>query len=331
MKFSVGDKMVIRRSGEEGYIVSLLDGQMAEVSVNGTIFPIYLDEIDHPYLRWFTQKNQEKKKVLREQIPAEPLREQPAKVVSGIHFTFLPEFRIVDMEERVVQLKLYLANETAHRIRVTYEVRTAAEHLFSYTGILQPFTDLYLHHLSWETMQEAPRFSWDISPDDAPQLAPYREQLKIRPVKLFEYINELLASNSPTFRITLLRGFDVLKATTPRPQRDRPVPQLTRALRSVQDIPRYELDLHIEQLMPDTKGLSNTEMLDIQLAELKRYLRIALTNRQDRMLIVHGLGKGVLRQEVHKLLKTTEWVDRIEDGWQAGYGFGATLVHFKYV
>lgn len=331
MKFSVGDKMVIRRSGEEGYIVSIIDKQMAEVSVNGTVFPIYLDEIDHPYLRWFTQKNQEeKKRKLREQIPVEPLRERPHKAASGIHFTFLPEFAIVEMEERVQRLKLYIANETAHRVTADYQVRLGAEVLFSYRGTLQPFTDLYLHHLSWEQMQEQPRFEWTLRAEDAPAMAVHTEVVKIRPLKLFTAINELLATNSPTFRQTLLTEFRPEGKRTVPEAPVPPVPRTPQAIHSMHDIPRYEVDLHIEQLMPDLRGLSNVEKLSIQLAELERYLRLAERNRQDKMIIIHGLGKGVLRQEVHKVLRTTPFVGEIESGWQAGYGFGATLVRFRY-
>lgn len=331
MKFSVGDKMVIRRSGEEGYIVSLIDSQLAEVSVNGTTFPIYLDEIDHPYLRWFTQKNQEeKKRKLREQIPSEPMRERPVKTPSGIHFTFLPEFATIDMEERVQRLKLYIANETAHRVVVDYVVRLGEELCFTYKGLVQPFSDLYLHYMTWEELQEVPRFEWKLQAEDQPGMAVHKEQIKIRPVKLFAYINELLANNRPTFRITLLTEFSPGIAPTPIEGPVPPVPAISRAVQSMSDIPRYEVDLHIEQLVPDVKGLSNSDKLAIQLAELNRFLRLAERHRQDKMIIIHGLGKGILRQEVHKVLRALPFIDEIESGWQAGYGFGATLARFRY-
>lgn len=331
MKFSVGDKMVIRRSGEEGYIVSIIDKQMAEVSVNGTVFPIYLDEIDHPYLRWFTQKNQaEKKRKLREQIPVEPMKERPRRTPSGIHFTFLPEFATVEMEERVQRLKLYIANDTAHKISIDYQVRLRSEVVFSYRGSVPGFTDLYLHYLSWEEMQEQPRFEWTVRAEDSPGMAAHTETIKIRPLKLFGYINDLLANNHPSFRHTLLTEFrpeapKALVAAAPGP-----VPRIPQAVHAMAEIPRYEVDLHIEQLVADQRGLSNAEKLSIQLAELERYLRLAERNRQDKMIIIHGLGKGILRQEVHKVLRTKSFVEHIESGWQAGYGFGATLVYFRY-
>ncbi len=122
MKFSVGDKMLIKRTGEEGVIVSLIDKTMAEVQVGKTIFPIHIDEIDHPYLRWFTQKNKEeqKKKVLREQIPVEKLNEQKPKVASGIHLAFMPVFHIVEMEEQVERLKIFIVNHSHFSISFKY-------------------------------------------------------------------------------------------------------------------------------------------------------------------------------------------------------------------
>ena len=102
-------------------------------------------------------------------------------------------------------------------------------------------------------------------------------------------------------------------------------------MRSVKDIPKYELDLHIENLIDSTKGLSNAEILHLQLLELERYLDIAIQNRQEKMVLIHGVGKGVLRSEVQRILKSNEFVQKLESGWQAGYGFGATIAYFKYI
>jgi dsDNA-specific endonuclease/ATPase MutS2 len=48
------------------------------------------------------------------------------------------------------------------------------------------------------------------------------------------------------------------------------------------------------------------------------------------MVLIHGVGKGVLRSEVQRILKSNEFVHKLESGWQAGYGFGATIAYFKY-
>lgn len=330
MKFSVGDKMRIRSSGEEGVVVALLDGQMAEVSVGGTIFPIYIDEIDHPYLYWFTKKNKEQKRVLREQIPVEQAAAKAVPVASGIHLTFIPVFRTIDMEERVEQVKIFLVNHSHYTVELEYKVRIGNVTLFSLPGVIQPFSDLYLHYIDWEQMQEIPRFEWRLREKLSDQYETVQDVLKIRPVKLFEHISQLLQHNLPSFRYTLLEEFPARRRDGKADLPQALVPKIQAPVKSMKDIPRYELDLHIEQLVENTKGLSNTDMLQIQIAELERYLRIAVNNRQDRMVVIHGVGKGVLRTAVQQTLNAADCVDRIESGWQSAYGFGATIVYFRY-
>lgn len=333
MKFSIGDKMLIKRTGEEGVIVSLIDKTMAEVQVGKTIFPIHIDEIDHPYLRWFTQKNKEeqKKKVLREQIPVEKLDEKKPKVASGIHLAFMPVFHIVDMEEQVERLKIFLINHSHYTVDFRYDVRLKEELFFNFQGKLQPFSDVYLHYISWEEMQDIPRIEWQLEEAVNPKLAIEKNVIKIRSAKLFEHISALQNSNAPTFQYTLLQDFSEKIKEKEKFSLPSVVPHTPKMVKSVHDIPKYELDLHIEHLVDNVKGLSNAEMLHLQLVELERYLDIAIKNKQDKMVVIHGVGKGVLRSEVQRILKNNEFVAKIESGWQAGYGFGATIVYFGYL
>jgi len=331
MKFSIGDKIVIKKTGEEGHLVGFIDKDMAEVDIAGIVFPIYLDEIDHPYLRWFTQKQQQqKKKIVPEQLPTEKPVLPQQKVATGIWITFMPVYHTVDMEERVSQLRIYVLNQTNYTVALTYEARRAEGRLFSYDGVLHPFSDIYLHYIDWETMSDIPRFSWSLQEKIDVNLAREEGVLKIRSAKLFEHISALQLNNQPTFSYLLTESFRRQEKKLPVLPTDKVMPAFRGSIHSVSELPRYEIDLHIETLVDNIQGLSNTDILDIQLAELRKYLRIAVQNKQDRMVIIHGIGKGVLRDEVQRILKETFEVDRFESGWQAGYGFGATIVYFKY-
>jgi hypothetical protein len=305
---------------------------MVEVSVGGTVFPIYIDEIDHPYLNWFTKKNKEEqqKKVLRQQIPIEKLESKPTKIASGVHLVFLPVFHEVEMEERVDKIKIFIVNQTHYTVELKYEVRITNDLVFNYQGVVQPFSDIYLHFIQWADMQLVPRFQWELREALSSQYATHFDVLKIRSAKLFEQISTVQKKNVPSFQYTLLQEF------LPKPKEkevfklESIVPKTKSFVRSIQEIPKYELDLHIEKLVENTKGLTNAEMLHIQLAELEKYLRIAVRNKQDKLVVIHGNGKGVLRTEVQKTLNAFEYVDKVESGWQAGYGFGASIAFFKY-
>ena len=47
------------------------------------------------------------------------------------------------------------------------------------------------------------------------------------------------------------------------------------------------------------------------------------------MIVIHGVGKGKLKDEVHKVLRQVPEIKSFTNEWMGGYGFGATEIHFK--
>ena len=70
--------------------------------------------------------------------------------------------------------------------------------------------------------------------------------------------------------------------------------------------PKYfqhnEIDLHMESLMDAYKGLSNFEIVTIQLQHFRKRLHEALQDNEPNLVVIHGVGKGVLKQEIYKYL-----------------------------
>lgn len=87
-----------------------------------------------------------------------------------------------------------------------------------------------------------------------------------------------------------------------------------------------EVDLHIEELVEKTAGLSNFEMLNIQLERFEKELDEAITRNMKKIVFIHGVGNGRLKQEIISILKTTRGVT-FQDGSYKEYGFGATQVN----
>ncbi len=91
-------------------------------------------------------------------------------------------------------------------------------------------------------------------------------------------------------------------------------------------IPVYEVDLHIEKLVPSTRGMDNFDMLNLQLDTAKRQLEYAIGKKWQRVVFIHGVGEGVLRNELHHLLKRYDNLNITEADYQK-YGRGATEVY----
>src|ERR1700760_3760949 len=106
MKFSIGDKIVLTRSGEEGHVTAYINTQLIEVEVGGTVFPVHIADIDHPYLKWFTDKAGKKKRSQPEQLPVEKIAERQQRLAKGVYPSFFPVYKTEEMEEVVDSLKV---------------------------------------------------------------------------------------------------------------------------------------------------------------------------------------------------------------------------------
>lgn len=90
--------------------------------------------------------------------------------------------------------------------------------------------------------------------------------------------------------------------------------------------PPMEVDLHIGKLVNKTRGMPSHEILNLQLETAKRQLDFAVKRRIQRIVFIHGVGEGVLKQELHYLLRRYEGLDFYDANYQK-YGVGATEVY----
>lgn len=90
--------------------------------------------------------------------------------------------------------------------------------------------------------------------------------------------------------------------------------------------PKMEVDLHIHQLVKSTQGLGNFDMLNIQLETAKRQLDFAIRKRIQKVVFIHGVGEGILKEELHYLFKKYHNLKYYDADYQK-YGLGATEVY----
>jgi len=87
----------------------------------------------------------------------------------------------------------------------------------------------------------------------------------------------------------------------------------------------FEVDLHIQELTETTRGMDNYDILSLQLNTAKRKIEYAISKRIGKVIFIHGVGEGVLKNELYRLLKKYP-VDYYDAPFQK-YGFGATEVY----
>ena len=93
---------------------------------------------------------------------------------------------------------------------------------------------------------------------------------------------------------------------------------------------RTVVDLHIEKLTDSWKHLSNFDILTIQLKAFEKYYDLAVAHYQPLLTIIHGVGIGKLRDEIHNILKLKKEVKSFINQYTQLYGYGATEIFFQY-
>ncbi len=91
-----------------------------------------------------------------------------------------------------------------------------------------------------------------------------------------------------------------------------------------------EVDLHIQELVDNYSSMQPGEILEVQLARFSTALETGLKSKTTRKIVfIHGLGNGKLKNEVTKKLNKDYPKLRFQDASFKEYGFGATLVFLK--
>lgn len=96
------------------------------------------------------------------------------------------------------------------------------------------------------------------------------------------------------------------------------------AKQKIKDLTR-EIDLHIEELMESYSGLTNAQILAIQLEHFEKEMDYCLNNGIRKLIVIHGVGNGKLKQEILSILKTIEGISFYDASYK-NYGFGATEI-----
>ena len=89
-----------------------------------------------------------------------------------------------------------------------------------------------------------------------------------------------------------------------------------------------EVDLHIEALTDHPERLSDIEKHELQKRFFRTCLNHALLNGFKKVVFIHGVGRGVLKTEIHNELDLYDNVQYV-DAPASLHGAGATEVYIK--
>lgn len=245
----------------------------------------------------------------------------------------------------------YLVNDSNYYLYFTYSTRpdTSSEWKARYAGVVEPGIQVFLEAIKPSDLPEMDRVSVQIIAfkKDKPYALknPVAIDLPLDTSKFFKlhcfrenvYFDtdvlaiDLVKDDRPHLRALVdtarldedLRKKKAIDRPSRRPVEKRSLPsQATQNRKS--DV--LEVNLHIEELVDSTAGLSNADMLNLQIDKFRAVMDENLRNRGKKIVFIHGKGEGVLRQALLKELRHRYKGHQVQDASFREYGFGATQV-----
>ncbi len=324
MKFRVGQKVRSLHDKGEGVVVSLIDASYVEVDF-GDDFPfdihiqdlIPVDTAEEQYLGGSSEGT------ITQDGPLDPESRLPLTLG-----TSMLDVSLIFSEAENDRFQVSVANPEPSQILYTVYRREKKHYHGLASGMLNSGAVKDVAILSGAELARTHSFYTQVinfipgkghphTPLIA-ELAWKKDQLKMPP-KFLEAVGgpawhfSLRKTTEETLYETLSES-DVIRVA----REDSPRPEI-----------HMEIDLHLEELIDDPDKVSPADALHLQMEAVARALSDALVNHASSLVLIHGVGAGKLRQEVHGLLKRTRHVKSFEQAERRQYGEGATKVIFQ--
>jgi len=329
MKLRIGDKVRFLNEVGEGVITRIKD--------KDTVFVEMADGFEIPYL------NKHLVPVHTELIlnpEVENIDLAIETVLSDcVYFIVEPDH---EMPLLANDYKLYLFNSSSYNCCFTYSVKDDEYFQTLKHGELGAYQKVFLKQVKKSFMKEYPYHKIECLFFKNQH---YKSQI---PLAEILYINDRIINQSslvkhnefakPVYAYVLEDDFldkkiieqtlsseDIMRLKSIKEFKQ---PQKTSvAKQKIKDLTR-EIDLHIEELIDSHSGLTNAQILNIQLERFEKELHYVMSNGLKKLIVIHGVGNGKLKQEIISILKSINGIEYYDASYK-NYGFGATeiIVH----
>lgn len=346
MKFSVGDPIILKATQQEGEVVEILENDMFLVKVDGILFPSYPEDLEHPYLKWFLsdklkglkQKESTTETVqLAEQIALQKETfKQFSSLKTGLHISAHPKFLVDFFEETLDGFDIYLVNKS------DYHLKVAVLHDENPIKVINSYPNdlIALYYCSLNEFNEGKfpslEISWSSKKNQVKVEYKHVLSIKLSVKKLFGFLPKLREDRTKHFSQHLFSDFeDIMVQAQPSIAGDtehqkinieNPREPSGASLSSFYEADRV-IDLHFEVIGDLYVPSEHPSILSFQINYALDQLSLLQAKGVDEVWIIHGVGDGTLKTQVHQILKETpEIVVKYEYGYFEQYGFGATKV-----
>ncbi|MCL3781453.1 DUF2027 domain-containing protein [Prolixibacteraceae bacterium JC049] len=244
------------------------------------------------------------------------------------------------------ELKAYLINDSNLSVLFQYVHYKDGKYKTVESGVLEPNTKLYLESYAQNDLANMPQFYFQMiyfHIDEAPRLHnPLQKHLEINPIRFYKEksYKETGYFQTPAilFKLKDENETNYLEDITEKEFKEIVSDKLKGEEESApKEQPKrnenpeiLEIDLHLHEVADAQNGLSKKEILDLQMERMRREMDDALkAGEVKRIVFIHGVGNGRLKQEVRHELDRKYKKYVYQDASFKEYGYGATMVILK--
>ncbi len=268
-----------------------------------------------------------------------PVEERKGGNVLSCYLAFVP----VDVKEiSNTRFECYFVNDSNYYVRFTCLVAEGNSWTLRSTMEVEPNTKEFIEEIGREDLNDLSRIAVQLlayKREKPFQLKPSIDvQMRIDAVKFYKLhtFRENDFFEQPALLYTIVENDDVARplvvdADAIKKQmygKDEPQKK-HQPQKRVGDEGAVVVDLHANELLETTAGMSNADILNYQLDVFRKTIEENKKRKGQRLIFIHGKGEGVLRQaiihELHYRYKTFLY----QDALFREYGYGATQVTIR--
>lgn len=346
MLFAVGTKVRMKHTGDKGVVTKLLGDGMLNVLLqfDDMEIPVFEEDVikEEEYVEEYSKHFIKKGKQVRaKDIPAPSKKiDYNIKNSLGVQIAFDPDY---DREGMVKQYKIFLLNDTTYDYLFSVYLERVSTVPKSFNGKLDATSVFLVDDLPYDSLNDNPSFTvdcWRMTTAGTEQKQ--TQTIKIKPKQFFKKVQVTPMLNRPVHLYIL---FNPANKATKKPKEDdlkvytqkntkitkkRKENYVAYDAHDVREFANFvpELDLHLENSSSKTHKMNNADKLRLQLKNFDDFIAKAIRLGVHRVFVIHGIGKGKLRNEIASRLINLPEVQTFKNEYHPKYGWGATEVFF---
>ncbi len=353
MQYRIGDKVKFLNDVGGGVITKLVGKNMVHVeNEDGFEIPTLTNEIilvgeqqgglgsskqtetelKRPNVTEFVKQG------MQEALIRDEIKKTTTQIVGNdtpnFHLAFVPENSHNPLDGVV---KMYIVNDCNHTLIYNYMHFDGLQYEMQQTGEVSPNTKQVINNLSSADIANLPEFVFQLLyyKDGSSTIEqPLLKRVAVGSVKFYKSgsfkKNDYFKTPAMLYKLNetaLDKAVEELKVTIKEVQAE-PARVFNTPKEEWPEL--LEVDLHIHELIDSETGMTPKDMLDLQLKTVTDKMEGAIkSNKVKRIVFIHGIGEGKLKNEVRRELAHKYKKYDYQDASFQEYGYGATMVILK--